>query len=310
MIPIKNSNNLNILLPNTNKALSLLTNNLTNEDFNFISKDKDLKSVLYSLLKQTQNDNFINNKLLQLIKNNPTLQSIGEVPNNIKDLLSIIKADDKFSNLEKVLNSFLTNLNDSTKLGLKEKFETSGIFLESKLKDDDKIKDILTSDLKAILLNTKNEVSNSATSNQLELSKQIDKLLLQIDYHQLVSHLTDSSSLFIPFSWDLLEKGNIRLKKAQDDKFFCDINLQLKEYGELNLKLTLYDKNKLNIHIYSNHNDFKNLIRDNISNLRSTLINLHIKPNEIKMFKIKENIQTVTYQEIDDNINLGFEVMG
>ena len=308
MLAIKNSSHLNIISPNTNKVFSLITKDLENKEIKSFSNIKDLKSLLYSLFKQKQFNSSSNNYILQLIKNNPTLKNIGDISITIKELLTLTKDNKDLSYLDKLLKSFATNINDSKNLNLQQKFQNSGIFLESKLKylnQDNYIKDILTNDLKSVLLKTNNNFKN--TSHEVELTKHIDKLLLQIDYHQLISYITDSSSLFIPFSWDLLKKGDIQIKNLKNNKFFCDINLTLKEYGELNLKLTLYEKNQLNIHIYSNNKNLKKLIKENISTLRSALIELNIIPKEIKTFTIKENLKSSPYQDIDDNLNLGFE---
>lgn len=170
------------------------------------------------------------------------------------------------------------------------------------------VKEILTNDLKALLLQSSSEVAKSSHPNQGELLKNMDKLALQIDNYQLVSHLSNSSCLYIPFSWDNLEEGNIEFKKAEDEKFYCDIDLKLKEYGELNLKLTLYDKNQLNLHIYSANEDFKELIRDEIPALRSALIDLEITPREIRLFAPKTKAPPSPYQTQYDNLNMGFEI--
>jgi len=313
MIPIKNSSTLNILLPNTNKALSLITKDLSNNNLKLISKGTDLKSIINTIFKQTIGDSSKNNELLQIIKNNPTLKNLGEISTTIKDLIKTIDSDKNLEPLEKSLKTFLTTPTDSNKLDIKNKFENSGIFLESKLKyskDGEAIKDILRDDLKATLLKADKEISNQNLPNQTELTKNIDKLLLQIDYNQLISHLSYSSSLFIPFSWDLLEKGSVEIKKSKDDSSFCDINLILKKFGELNLRITLHNKNQLDIDIYSNNEDFKELIKKNLQSLRLALIDINISPKRVKMYKIKKKKKDSPYQEVNDNLNLGFEVTG
>ncbi len=313
MVPIKNSSTLNILLPNTNKALSLVTKNLSNKDLELISKNTDLKSIINTLFKQTIGNSSKNNELLQIIKNNHTLKNLGEISITIKDLIKTINSDKNLGQLEKSLKTFLTTPADSNKLDIKDRFKNSGIFLESKLKyskDEESIKDILRDDLKATLLKANKEISNKNLPNQVELTKNIDKLLLQIDYHQLISHLSYGSSLFIPFSWDLLEKGSVEIKKLKDDSSFCDINLILKKFGELNLRIILENKNQLYIEIYSNSNDFKELIRDNLPILCSALLDINISPKRVKMYKIKKKQKDSPYQEVNDNLNLGFEVTG
>ena len=74
-------------------------------------------------------------ELLQLVKNNPTLKNLGDVSTTIKDLLNSIKSDKNPLPLEKVLKNFLSDIKDLKNSELKQKFENSGVFLESRLKN-------------------------------------------------------------------------------------------------------------------------------------------------------------------------------
>lgn len=172
------------------------------------------------------------------------------------------------------------------------------------------VKEIITQDLKAILLQASQELGKSNHPNQNDILKNIDKLSLQIDNYQLISHLSNGTSVFLPFAWDILEDGNIHIKKDDDEKFYCDIYLKLQEYGEVNLKLTLYEKNQLNLHIYSAHKEFKTLIQENIPSLRSALIEEKITPREIRIFDLSPTLNTSPYQDANETIHMGFEVKG
>ena len=304
-----NSKQLDILLPNTNRALAEVIKNATPKELELLSQNRDLKSILNSLLTQSAQSNSNDKALLDLLRNNPTLKALGSASNSIKDLLSSLKSQKSALPIEKVLSNFLVNIKDLSEPILKQKLENSGIFLESKLKNANtqNIKEIISNDLKSILLQASEEIVNSSNPNKTEILKQVDKLLLQIDYHQLLSHLSNSSSLYIPFAWEQLQEGHIELKRDKDKRFKCDIDLKLKEYGELNLKLTLYDENQLNIHIYSDNSDLKELIKENISSLRSALIENKITPREIRLFETKPSVQS-PYENSDTPIDLGFEV--
>lgn len=144
------------------------------------------------------------------------------------------------------------------------------------------------------------------------------------DYVGVASQLPDSANLvlmyvvykvfysidmLLPLTLiDQLQEGNISLKQADDNKFYCDIELKLKEYGELKLRLELYDKNQLNIHVYSNSEDFKTLVKENIGSLRSALINSEITPREIRIFNEKPTKTASPYTNSSKNIDIGFEV--
>jgi hypothetical protein len=598
MINISNLKRLGIILPNTNKALEKVLSSATPKEIEVISKGRDLKGVMESILKQSSDETVSNKDLLQLVKNNPTLKNLGDVTTTIKELLSSLKADKNQLPIEKVLNDFLIDIKDLKTSQLKQRFENSGLFLESKLKDvknpqvelkntllllDDilssaksasskairneiklllnsevlkdtnnsnilknekieskslenlakniqklnlkiasilkdadsihnptltkaldklnyqlelkmsdskdfkplafkeslqqissyisksltmesksilntldkifdniqqvspsklslenlkenlnilkekanilenttlskeldkidlqnpklsslkeslvqvsqqinenstmesksilntldkifkiidgidmsktslnqslekdisklmkdinsviqkadpifskdsqlifkklqtihtqqqlnpqhNVKEIISNDLKAVLLQASKEIENTSHLNKTELLHNIEKLSLQIDHFQLLSHLSNGSSLYLPFSWDSLEDGNIEMKKTNDNRFYCDIYLKLKEYGELNLKLTLFDKNQLNLHIYSANDKFKNLIKENIPSLRSALIDIKITPREIRVFEPKMVAPISPYQNQEENIYMGFEV--
>ena len=233
-----------------------------------------------SLTPKASLDQFIDKKLPQ------------DIRNLIDSLKNIIKQSDPIFSKESVkIIDKLSTLNTPEKLSTQHN-----------------VKEIVANDLKAILLKTSDELSKSSHPNQSEIIKQLDKLSLAIDYQQLLSHLSNSSAIYLPFSWEQLEDGNINIKKDKQDRFYCDIELKLKEYGELTLKLILYDKNQLNIHIYSDNNDFKNLIKNNIPSLRSALIDAQVTPREIRLFKSTNNNSSCAYNVNDNPIDVGFEV--
>ncbi len=218
-------------------------------------------------------------------------QDIRNAVDNLKTLIQ--KSDAVFSKETASLVNKLSSFDTLQKLSLQQN-----------------IKEILSSDLKAVLLKASEEILNSTHSNKAEILRHIDKLILQIDYHQLVSHLSNSTSLYLPFSWEQLESGNIKLQKDKDDKFYCDIDLKLKEYGEVKLKLAIYDKNQLNIYIYADNTEFKEIVKESIGVLRSALIDSQITPREIRIFdSSKKNIAS-PYENISNPIDVGFEVKG
>ncbi|MCD6433468.1 MAG: flagellar hook-length control protein FliK [Sulfurimonas sp.] len=524
MINISTNKQLDIILTNTNRALAEVVKNASPKELEVISQNKDLKSIMNSILKESGQSSQADKTLLELVKNNPTLKNLGNVSQTVKELLNTLKLDKNPLPIEKVLKNFLLDIKQLSESVLKQKLENSGIFLESRLKNvqnpqlklksalnsllknlenskifnaksltieiknllttpilrnasnatliqtptdslkvleqlaknidnlinklqvhlknpdstttkefssqlakleqqiepklltpenfklslmqeilqqlttqlgestkteskgifdilsriidrlktiqkssiipkntleqlmdkklpqelrgaveniktliqkadpifsketasivnklislnspeklssQQNIKEVISTDLKAILLKASDEISKSTHPNQTEILKQIDKLALQIDYHQLLSHLSNTSSIYLPFSWEELENGNLNIKKDKEDKFYCNIELKLKKYGKLTLKLVLYDKNQLNLHIYSDNSEFKNIIKEHIGTLRSTLIDAQITPREIRFFETKKSDSTSPYQDISTPIDIGFEV--
>jgi len=177
-----------------------------------------------------------------------------------------------------------------------------------KLEPQHPIKEILSNDLKAVLLQASDEIAKSTHPHQHELLKQIDKLTLQIDYYQLMSHLSNASSLYLPLSWEALEEGTISLNQSDDEKFYCDIDLKLKAYGELKLRLILYDDNQLNLHLFSEHADLKQLLKEHMPLLRSALIEAGITPREIRIATLAQQTASTPYEAHENTLKMGFEV--
>ena len=135
MISLDVQKQLNIILPNTNKALKEVIKDATSKELLNLSQDKDLKSIMNSLLKQTRESSSSDKTLLNLLKNNPTLKNLGSISGNIKALLQSVQSDKNPLPIEKQLKSFLVNIKDLSEPILKEKIQNSGVFLESKLKN-------------------------------------------------------------------------------------------------------------------------------------------------------------------------------
>ncbi|MEA2072547.1 MAG: flagellar hook-length control protein FliK [Campylobacterota bacterium] len=422
MININTNKTLNIILPNTNKALKEVLESSSPKELQALSSGKDLKSIVNDILSQTSKNSSQDKMLLDLVKNNPTFKELGSVISSAKELLSLLKQDKSPLPLEKQLQNLLGNIKDINEKGLQSKIENSGLFLENKLKNiqtpreelrtlttqlsttlqdtklpnlkainaqlqellnsdafksinskelltnvkvdiatltqlsksvgtlldkitqrldspldksispkdvlyskdtqnlldklqllntpqklqmQTKLQELFSNDLKSVLHKAQEELTNSNHPNKQELLKHIDKLSLQIDYHQLVSHLSNATSLYIPYSWDALEDGNITMKNLKDGKFFTDIELQLKEYGSLKLRLGMFEENQLNINITAQSSEFKKILQENMSQLRQQLYDVGITPKEIRFLDDKS---ANAYGGDSSGLALGFEV--
>lgn len=154
------------------------------------------------------------------------------------------------------------------------------------------------------------ELASKTDLKSGDLTKQIDKLLTQIDFYQLNSLVSNSNYVYIPFFWQMLEDGNILMKKTDEEKFFCQINLTLKDFGKVDLMLGLYDKNKLDMTIYAQREHFKTTIRDNMQKLKIALNNVDLIPVNIKLLDMKEEnskekpIEIYTENSYNQNFDL------
>jgi len=264
---------------------------------------ESMKQIVTSLestlpAKETKNIIDLLSKILKPLQNSEQTidkKSSFELKNILQDIkTNISKIDPIHSEKIKNVLTELTSLNTPAKLSVEQN-----------------IKEILNNDLKAVLHKASEEVTKLQTPAQADVLKHIDKLNLQIDYYQLVSHLSNSSSLYIPFSWEQMQDGEVSIKHSKDDKFYCDIELKLKDYGELNVRLALYDKNQLNINIYADSNEFKEIMKEAIPELRAALIDIQITPREIRIHeKNQKSTSTSVYNEIAQDLEMGFEVRG
>ena len=273
----------NFKLPAIKESLEQLNTQLSKS---LTSESKELVKTLTTILKDVEGE-----PSLEKFIEKKTPQKIQILTKNIQDITK--ESDIVFS---KDTTKILKKLNNLTQV--------------EKLNVNSNLKEVLSNDLKSVLLQTKEELVKTNTPNQNEILKHIDKLSLQIDHYQLLSHLSNSSALYLPFSWDSLDDGNIEFKTKEKDKFYCDIHLKLKEYGELNLKLTLFEKNQLNLQILSSNEEFKTKIKENIPTLRSALIDIQITPREIRILTPKKNQTLNAYQTYQDDFKMGFEVKG
>ncbi len=165
----------------------------------------------------------------------------------------------------------------------------------------------IAKDVKANLLSLTHEIESSTTPNRAEWLKGAERLLLQIDYYQLVSHLGNASTLYIPFEWDQLEEGSLSISKSKNKKFYCDIRLQLQDHGPLRVMLSLFEENQITIHAFSDSDSLKDGMREGVGMLREALHEAGLMLREIRFFKMP-NEETSPYASDADDAQLGFEV--
>lgn len=305
MIPLTTNTKFAILLPNTNKALAEALKQVSPEQLVQLKEGKDLKSVLQSLFQAKIENTKSDGVLLDLLKNSATFKNMGSFTENLKSLLSTLKAEPSLAPKLSQLEGYLQHISTLDTPNLKEKISNSGVFLESKILATLEVEETLAHDVKGQLLTLGEEIKESHPNSQ----SKIDQLLTQIDYHQLLSHLNNSNSLYFPFAWDQMEKGSLSLKKGKKDKFYCEINLTLKEYGEMDLMMGLYSENQLDIQIQTQQENFKMLLQNNLENLRNLLINAGLSPRRIRIYAKSEthNPKMSAYTQEESEMHTLFE---
>ena len=307
--------------PNTQAPIQNLKDTLSSLQ-NLQSKDiltAQVKENPNTLLQNIQIKDSINvqtkDLLLQIkadILQNPTLQNRNILP-MIDNLLKMPDLFTKAENLQNLTstnnlstfsNNFMSNLSPLLTT-LKENLESlnpNNSNLQNHLtklvdKVEHLIQDLVNNpkgevkvaeDMKTVLLKMQDELASKTDVKSQDLAKQVDKLLTQIDYHQLASLTSNANNVYLPFLWEMLEDGNISMKKTEEEKFYCQINLTLKDFGKVDLMLALYDKNKLDLTIYAQREHFKIALRDNMQQLKVALNSVDLIPVNIKLLDLKE----------------------
>ena len=307
--------------PNTQAPIQNLKDTLSSLQ-NLQSKDiltAQVKENPNTLLQNIQIKDSINvqtkDLLLQIkadILQNPTLQNRNILP-MIDNLLKMPDLFAKAENLQNLTstnnlstfsNNFMSNLSPLLTT-LKENLESlnpNNSNLQNHLtklvdKVEHLIQDLVNNpkgevkvaeDMKTVLLKMQDELATKTDVKSQDLAKQVDKLLTQIDYHQLASLTSNANNVYLPFLWEMLEDGNISMKKTEEEKFYCQINLTLKDFGKVDLMLALYDKNKLDLTIYAQREHFKIALRDNMQQLKVALNSVDLIPVNIKLLDLKE----------------------
>ena len=290
---------LTIVLPHTNKALAEVLQEIPKEQFQQLSGKRSLDAIIKAIFQDSLSNNADNEALLKLLQNNPTLKNLTDIQTGMKALLKLLPNN---TQLTTALESFTQSIQHINATNLQTKLHNSGIFLESKLAHDD----TLQKDFKALLLHASQEITNTHLPNKLELLQHIDKLLLQLDYFQLSSHLAHAQTLFIPYAWDALQEGTLSFKQQKNNHTLCDIDLTLTHYGRLKIRLGLFEQNRLYIQIDADSKELQKLMQDNIATLKEQLLHIGITPHSITFIQKRDNTQP--YQENTQDIGCGFEV--
>lgn len=292
---IENSTNL------TDKTTNLANNSTLKDSINLQTKEL-LTQIKNDII---QNPNMIQNKnILPMIDNLLKMDNLFSKNDTIQNFLANSNSSGNLStftsNFASNLSPLLTTLKESL-----EALNPNNTHLQNHLtKLVDKVEHIIqdlattpngkldtkvSEDMKTVLLQMQDELASKTDPKSLEVAKQVDRLLTQIDLHQLTSLVSNSNYVYLPFFWEMLEDGSIEMKQKDEEKFFCQINLTLKDFGKVDLMLGLYDKNKLDLTIYAQREHFKTAIRENMQQLKIALNSVDLIPVNVKLLDMKED---------------------
>lgn len=286
---ISNQAALNIILSN-NTLLSEVLNQENNKnpllsEQNNQTNSKEISNLIKELFLSLKDGSKTSANLENIIKNSSLFRDLGSISSNISILLNSLEGEE-LSKFKNSFEPFLKHLKDLNSINLKEQINNSGIFLENKLLNSSKYK--FSDDFKANLLTLQEQFLNKNDTKSNDSLRAINNLLAQIELSQLGSIASNSNFVSIPFLWDMLEDGFIQMKQKDEDRFFCQINLNLKDFGKVELLLFLYDENRIDITVYAQREHFKNTIKDNLIKLKKALNSVGLIASNIKLLDLKD----------------------
>ncbi len=144
----------------------------------------------------------------------------------------------------------------------------------------------LLSDMKGVLNKLSEQLSASPRHKEaLEIT---NRLLTQVEYHQLFSYVSSATHLYIPVSWEGLNGGSMMMKKSSDEGFHCQIELDLEQYGKLNMMLLLSNEKYIDLSIAAQKKELKEKITTHLSALKQAFNEVGLVVGGVKMLEYKE----------------------
>ncbi len=207
------------------------------------------------------------------------------VSEKLQQVVNLIKSELVKSDVKNPLHVEVAKLTNKLEVVIKEQIATKKIVPNQKLLVETPIKQEIANDIKSTLLNIKHELSTLTTPVAREISLHVERLITQIEYFQLVSLSSNTQTSYLPFLWDGLEEGQVSLKKLKENRFFCEINLKLKEYGKIDLMLMLFDDVNLNISVFAEKKEFLELVQENLPILKQGINKIGLIPSTVQLKK-------------------------
>lgn len=227
------------------------------------------------------------------------------VSEKLQQVVNLIKSELSKSDVKNSLHVEVAKLTNKLETTIKEQIATKQIVPNQKLQIEVPIKLELANDIKSTLLNIKHELSAQNTPISREISIQVDRLITQIEYFQLVSLSSNTQTSYLPFLWDGLQEGQVSLKKLKENRFFCEINLKLKEYGKIDLMLMLFEDIHLNISVFAEKKEFIELVQDNLPALKQGINKLGLIPSTVQL---KERHEKEEIQNFTNSLGTGLNI--
>lgn len=299
---LQNLTNLEVKIP------SLQTTNFPTLKSDIITTMKDL---FVNLKEQITNKSFtdikniftlIESKITPLVEQNITAKSIKNDLSNTLELFKSVTTDSA-SKQQTVLQNIL-----SSSQVFQSKIDTlPQVLFENNLSKTANF----INDLKMTSAVIEEFIRNSNEPATKELKTIIDKINTQIDFYQLLSYSTNSTHTYLSFLQDGIEDADIRFNKNSENSFSCQINLTLKEHGDLKILMILDNKKNITINIGLEQEKFKTTVQENLQKLRMGINNIDLLIQSLNIFSINSSEQTSiqnSYGNSDNSFSFGLDI--
>ncbi|MEA1914236.1 MAG: flagellar hook-length control protein FliK [Campylobacterota bacterium] len=207
---------------------------------------------------------------------------------NVKTLIDLLKQNIQTQNPVQTSQPSSSSLTQLTQK-LETLLQPLNVSQVISANDSASMRQLISNDMKATLLQMREELIPMDSTAAKEAVKQVDKMLGQIEYFQALSYASTTQSTFMPFLWDSMQEGEISFKKLKEDKFFVQINLKLKEFGKIDLMVILHDENQLDISMFAQRESFKQIVQENMPELKKAINNVGLIPANVRLLDMEKD---------------------
>ena len=286
-------------ISNLSEKVANLASEKLNQSAAFSSNHKELKAILENL----KND-------LKMLNNIGDEAGLVKAFNEVSDVSKEGSLQDKLQSAARRLAHSLSLADPEASTAKSELSESKALLKQLKLATNDinnittksqsEISKVLNQDVKSTLLNISEKSQNAQTVNAA------NKMISQIEMHQMVSSLQGGIQTYMPYIWDGVEGGNVAFKQGKKDKFYAQIDLNFKKFGQINVMVGLVDKRYIDLSVATQTNEFKELILGNSSELKQAISKLGLIVSNF-------NIKTLPKVKLNDRfknfggLDVGFD---
>ena len=286
-------------ISNLSEKVANLASEKLNQSVAFSSNHKELKAILESL----KND-------LKMLNNIGDEAGLVKAFNEVSDVSKEGSLQDKLQSAARRLAHSLSLADPEASTAKSDLAESKALLKQLKLATNDinnittksqsEISKVLNQDVKSTLLNISEKSQNVQTVNAA------NKMISQIEMHQMVSSLQGGIQTYMPYIWDGVEGGNVAFKQGKKDKFYAQIDLNFKKFGQINVMVGLVDKRYIDLSVATQTNEFKELIISSSSELKQAISKLGLIVSNF-------NIKTLPKVKLNDRfknfggLDVGFD---